>query len=172
MFRCLTIMVMLTLITAGMIAWAVSPSSAAGCSAPFTKVGGAVSKDMGNLLGGTHVWRTEARTQDCAGYDLVDYYSARLMKESGRCSNGYIRHINNYDFNPNSLGGYNGRTRTVDCYTGRTVYLVTYNPRGSIRIDANDSESERCLGFTMQIDQGPAINDYNGRIPSVCWNGR
>lgn len=140
-----------------------------GCNDPRLVVGNNLQKDIGNLLGGVHVWQIRAQAQDCDGYDIVSQYTIRLQKENGRCSNGALTHVNNYDFNPNSLAYWNPGTRTIDCNSGQEIYTATF--AGDLRINSNDPENERCIGAKVQVDIGPVKDDYNGTVPSICFNG-
>lgn len=141
----------------------------AGCGDTYSKFGGTLAKDIG--MGGVHSWRVEARAQDCDGYDRVAGIIVTLEKQNGRCSNGALSHINNYDFNPNVLGGWNAGTRTIDCKSGQEVYNIGFLPGEWIILRSSMTESNRCIGAKVQVDLGPVLSDYNGTTPSVCFNG-
>lgn len=149
-------------------------ASAAGCGDTYTKIGSNLQHDVGNLLGGVHTWRMEVTAQDCDGYDRVAGIVIRMQKENGRCSNNTpLLHVNNYDFNPNVLASWNPGTRTIDCNGGQTVYNIGWAyPGGTwLVIGSGMTEAERCIGAKVQVDIGPVKDDYNGTVPSVCFNG-
>lgn len=142
------------------------------CSAWKKKSGNNLVHELGNLLGGVHIWKTEATYKDCDGFDLIAGIIVTLTKENGRCSASELNHINNYDFNPNVLGSWNAATRTIDCNSGQDIYNIGFvAPGDGVRVNSNDSSSERCIGVAVQIDIGPVKNDYNGTVPSVCFDG-
>lgn len=142
-------------------------ASKIGCADPRLVVGNPLNRDIYAI--GVHSWEIRVTAQDCDGYDIVSKYVIRLDKENGRCSNGGAYLVNNYDFNPNSLGYWNPGTTTLDCTSGQVVYTVTYG--ANLRINSNDPENERCLGAKVQVDKGPLLTDFNGVVPSVCFNG-
>lgn len=148
-----------------------TPASAAGCGDTYTKSSNLLLHDNGNLLGGVHAWRMDVRAQDCDGYDRVAGVIVHMEKENGRCSNGALTHINNYDFNPNVLGNWNPGTRTIDCNSGQQIYNIGFVAPDWIIIRSTMPENERCVGAKVQIDMGPVKSDYNGTTPSVCFNG-
>lgn len=141
-----------------------------GCTEEILTVGNARTHDAGNVLGGIHVWTMRTWHQDCDGFDIIRRYTIRMEKESGRCGNEF-NHVNNYDFNPNSLAGYNPGTQTIDCNSGQAVYTATWMSTDGWRVNVNDSKDERCIGAKIQVDKGPVKDDFNNTVPSVCFNG-
>jgi hypothetical protein len=147
---------------------AVEVANRLGCSDPHVTVGNYLRKDIYTV--GLHEWSIRATSQDCDGFDRITTYTVRMEKlESGACGNGGFYRINNYDFNPNALGYYNPGTLTLDCESGKLVYRMVVN--ADIRVNSNDPENQRCIGAAVQVDTGPLHDDYNGTVPSICWNG-
>lgn len=141
------------------------------CSDVKSKFGNNLVHDNGNLLGGIHVWRTELKYKECDGFDNIVGLIVKMTKENGRCSNGALTHVNNYDFNPNIIGGWNPGTFTKDCISGQEVYNIGFAAPSGTNINTNDSKDNRCMGVKVQIDLGPVKSDYNGNVPSVCLDG-
>lgn len=141
------------------------------CSDVRSKFGNNLVHDNGNLLGGIHIWRTELKYKECDNFDNVIGIIVKMTKENGRCSNGALVHVNNYDFNPNALGGWNPGTFTKDCISGQEVYNIGFVAPSGTNVNTNDSSAARCIGVSVQIDLGPLRDDYNGSVPTVCLDG-
>lgn len=149
--------------------WPGQSRPAGGCTNTLYTWGDAIRP---NIMENFHTISLKVAHKDCDNFDIAENYEVRIKKEDSDCGNS-VKHVENYEVNPNSLAYDDRPNRLRECLDDeRTIYTLLW--QGPFRINSNDPKNERCIGAHFKADiRGsvlPAL-DVEETIPSVCFNG-